>query len=136
MPQNSLVAFQVCLSEGFSLLYKTDPCRNTEIGRRRPEGPRNIRSSHSDCHRCGRSLDFCVLGTFSWSKRRFKLRKIFQATFCIWERDWNYLVAFYFFFISLRYELKFCTRLKRLYVLYVTVPLDWAISRQHSRNIS
>ncbi|KAK6011016.1 hypothetical protein OSTOST_23910, partial [Ostertagia ostertagi] len=25
-----------------------------------------------------------------------------SATFCIWERDWDYFVAFYFFFISLR----------------------------------
>uniref|UniRef100_A0A183VDL2 Ion_trans_2 domain-containing protein n=1 Tax=Toxocara canis TaxID=6265 RepID=A0A183VDL2_TOXCA len=26
---------------------------------------------------------------------------ICSATFCIWERDWDYFVAFYFFFISL-----------------------------------
>ena len=28
-----------------------------------------------------------------------------SATFCIWEKDWNYFLAFYFFFISLRYNL-------------------------------
>ncbi|KAL3985679.1 Ion channel family protein [Acanthocheilonema viteae] len=26
---------------------------------------------------------------------------ICSATFCVWEKDWNYFVAFYFFFISL-----------------------------------
>lgn len=27
---------------------------------------------------------------------------ICSATFCIWENDWDYFIAFYFFFISLR----------------------------------
>src|SRR4051812_35670953 len=27
-----------------------------------------------------------------------------SATFCIWEEDWDYFIAFYFFFISLRYD--------------------------------
>lgn len=43
---------------------------------------------------------------------------ICSATFCIWEHDWDYFVAFYFFFISLR-----CVYFKIFEKIFSTIGL-------------
>lgn len=55
-----------------------------------------------------------------------------SATFCIWEHDWDYFVAFYFFFISLRYTGN--TVVEHLQQANVSAQLASGISHRRSRS--
>lgn len=93
-----------------SILYEADNCRDSQTGRRR-QARFALRSgscsiirivyplSSSDLDIFDLPIPIAIFVVIAWIF-------VCSATFCIWEHDWDYFVAFYFFFISLRYVVR------------------------------